>query len=127
MANIIPAPTFANGIDDKDGWIITWGPMHNGDIGVTSPIYEPLFCNFRDRSFQIEGTPGAGFGFSWEGSNDGINYRTLKDPFNNLLNLVAVGLINEILEAVVFYRPHVTSGDDATAVTVTAFFGKTKP
>ena len=127
MSTITAAPVFANGDSDKDGWIVTWGPMHNGDVGQVPTVYQGLFAGYRDRTFQIEGTPGSGFGFAWEGSNDGVNFHALKDPFNNVLNLSSVGQINEVLEAVVFSRPHVTGGDGTTSVTVTAFFGKTKP
>jgi hypothetical protein len=127
MASILPAIVFANNNDDKDGWILTWSPMRNGDIGITPSQYQPLFCGYRDRSLQVEGTAGAGFNLAWEGSNDGVNYHALKDPFNEVLNLATVGVIAEILEACVFYRPHVTSGDGTTSVAVTAFYGKTKP
>ena len=126
MANIIPAIKFANGDNAQDGWIVAWGPMQNGDVGVTPPNYAPLFVGFADRSIQVEGTPGAGFGMVWEGSNDTVNFHTLKDPFSVLLTWVGAA-INEVTEAVVVARPRVTGGDGTTSITVTALYRRTKP
>jgi hypothetical protein len=124
MSIIVPTIAFANSVDDGDGWVISWA-MANGDTGltVTKP---PTFIGFADRSVQVDGTLGAGFNLSWEGSNDGVNFHTLRDPFNNLLNITAAD-IYEVLQVVVFARPRVTNGDGTTAVTVTALYRRTKP
>jgi hypothetical protein len=126
VANIVPSAKFANGDNQQDGWIVSWGPMQNGDIGVTPSNFQPLFVGFADRSIQVEGTFGAGFNMVWEGSNDGVNFHTLKDPFSVLLTWVGAAL-NEVTEAVVLARPRVTGGDGTTSVTVTALYRRTKP
>lgn len=125
MPDITPTIAFANQYDDNDGWVVTWGPMLNGDVGVTV-TKPPTFVGFADRSVQVDGTMGAAGNVAWEGSNDGVNFYTLRDPFNNLLNLVAPG-IHEILEVVVYARPRVTAGDGTTSVIVTALYRRTKP
>jgi hypothetical protein len=128
MAVIVPTIMFANGVDDKDGWICSWAAMKNGDLGMTPPAFEPLFIGFADRSIQVEGTAGAGFSIVWEGSNDTVNFRTLRDPFNNPLIIPAPGTdIYEVLQIVVIARPRVVSGDGTTSVTVTALYKRTKP
>jgi len=124
MSIIIPTIAFANGDNDEDGWIVSWA-MANGDTGLTL-TKQATFVGFADRSVQVDGTFGAGFSLSWEGSNDGVNFHTLRDPFNNLLN-ITVADIYEVLQVVVFARPRVTGGDGTTAITVTALYRRTKP
>ena len=67
------------GTDDK-AHVVTW-VLTNGD--TATPLVMPYST---DRSVQVEGT-FAGSSVTIEGSNDGANYRTLRDPFNVTLVL----------------------------------------
>jgi hypothetical protein len=67
---------------------------------------------------QVQGTFGASGSVSVEGSNDGVNYHTLRDPQGVSLTFTAAGL-KAVLELTRFIRPRVTAGDGTTALTVT--------
>lgn len=121
MANINPKTVFANNDNAQEGWIVTWGPMANGDVGVDPAA----LLGFSDRSLQVEGTFGVGGTVVWEGSNDGVNFHTLNDPFGVALSFSAAGL-KAVTEACQFVRPRVTGGDGTTALTVTSVFRRTK-
>ena len=94
--------------------IYTWAALANGDSG--SPISGP---GWADRSFQVEGTFGAGGTCLIEGSNDGTNYRTLDDPFGNALSITAVG-VKQLTEVCLYIRPRISAGDGTTALTISA-------
>jgi len=115
-------PTFAtiSGDAERNGIIVTWADMANGDVGAPTK-----FTQFADRSMQVEGTFGAGGSVAAEGSNDGSNYRALTDPQGVTIAVTANG-IKAITEAVVNIRPHVTAGDGTTSVTVTMYLRRTQ-
>jgi len=71
-----------------------------------------------DRSIQVEGTIGAGGTIVIEGSNDGSNWHTLKDPFSVAISFTATGLA-QITEISRYVRPRVSAGDGTTSVTIT--------
>jgi hypothetical protein len=71
-----------------------------------------------DRSVQVEGTAGAGLNIPIEGSNDGTNWHTLKDPFSVPIVFTTAGL-SQITEISRYVRPRVAGGDGTTNVTVT--------
>jgi hypothetical protein len=96
----------------NDAHFATWSPLLNGDSGAPFPI-----PGFADRSVQVVGTFGAGGTVLIEGSNDGTNYATLKDPQGVALSITAAS-INEILQIVKFIRPRVSAGDGTTSLTV---------
>ena len=116
------------------GWLATWGPMLNGDTGV--PVSSPLsstqsfaggvqdMAGFSDRSVQVTGTFGAAGNLAWEGSNDGVNYYVLSNPQGTALNVTSAG-VQQVTEAVLYARPHVTAGDGTTSLTVSVFLRRT--
>lgn len=109
----------AGSTTNENGWIVSWGPMANGDTGA--PI---TLAGYADKSIQVEGTFGTGGSATAQGSNNGTNYRALNDPTGTTIAITAAG-IKAITEAVVYVQPAVTAGDVSTALTVTMFFRKT--
>jgi hypothetical protein len=90
-----------------------WSGLLNGDDGT------PLeFATHADRSVQVTGTFGAGGTIVLEGSNDGTNYVTLKDPLGAAVSFTAAGLkvIGDLTYKV---RPRVTAGDGTTTLVAT--------
>jgi hypothetical protein len=101
--------------------IFTWAPLGNGDDGTVIPTdYLPWL----DRTFQVEGTFGAGGTLVIEGSNDGINFHTLTDPQGLALSFTGPGL-RQVVEVTLQVRPRVTGGDGTTALTVTGLARRT--
>lgn len=94
--------------------IYTWAAMGLTDTGL--PVSGP---GWADRSFQVEGTFGAGGRVEIEGSNDGVNYRTLNDPFGNSLSVSSAG-VYELTQISLWMRPRISAGDVTTNITVTA-------
>lgn len=93
--------------------IAAWASLANGDDG--SPLELP---GANDRSVQVTGTFGAGGTIVIEGSNDGTNYKTLKDFQGVDLSFTSASL-KGIAELVRYIRPRVTAGDGTTALLVT--------
>jgi hypothetical protein len=88
----------------------SWTGLLNGDDGT------PLeFPQYADRSVQVTGTFGAGGTIVLEGTNDGTNYVTLKDPLGAAVSFTAAGLklIGELPWKI---RPRVTAGDGTTVL-----------
>lgn len=92
--------------------LVTWGPMANGDVGSAFDL-----VNHADRSVHVVGTFGAGGSVSLKGSNDGVDWRTLRDPLGNALTFTSADL-KGVLELPRYVRPEVTAGDGTTAITV---------
>jgi hypothetical protein len=120
MATIKPSFTAQQGMTSLDGYGAGWQGMANGDVGESID----KFGGFADKSMQVEGTFGAGGTVIAEGSNDGVNFRTLNDPQGNPISMTAAG-IKTILESVLHVRPRVTAGDGTTSLSVTMFARKT--
>jgi hypothetical protein len=92
--------------------IATWTPLLNTDSGT------PLqMTGSADRSVQLFGTFGAGGTVLIEGSNDGVNYATLKDPANAPLSITAAG-VHSVLPVTAYIRPRVSAGDGTTSLSV---------
>lgn len=72
-----------------------------------------------DRTAQLSGTLGTGGAVTLQGSNDGTNWGSLRDPAGNVATLDAVGEVVQISEATRYVRPAVTAGDVATDLTLT--------
>lgn len=122
MATVVPTQKFPAGSDDnREAWVVTWTPMHNGDIGAAPTN----LIGFADHTIQVEGTFGAGGTVQVLGTLDGVNFRQLTDPQGNSLNIVSAG-IKQITEACVSIIPNITGGDGTTALTVTGLFRRTK-
>jgi hypothetical protein len=99
-------PLIVRGQNDIYGWIFQWA-FTGSDVGQPIP---PDFTAYIDRSVQVSAT-----GITWEGSNDGISFATLNDPFGNPLVITSAS-IHGVTEAVAYARPNNTGGG---AVTVT--------
>ena len=95
------------GQNDIYGYIFTW-TLNGGDTGQPVP---PDFTAYIDRSIQMVGATT----LNWEGSNDGVNFGTLNDPFGNALSLAAAG-VHGVTEAVAYSRPNNTGGGTVTVV-----------
>lgn len=98
--------------------VYTWTGLANGDSGA--PAQGP---GWADRSFQVEGTFGAGGTCLIEGSNDAVNYHTLHDPFGNALSAAAASVV-ELTEVTLWIRPRISAGDGTTALTISAVFAR---
>lgn len=92
-----------------------WEAMGDDDVG------EPIsVINSPDGSVQVTGTHG-GAEFTLEGSNDGINWFTLVDPFGNNVSLTDEGLVM-FLPRVWMIRP-MTAGGSGTDFDVILLLG----
>lgn len=74
---------------------------------------------FADRSVQVEVSGTAPTSVTIQGSNDGVNYHTLHDPFNNTLVFTTFGQLAQVTELTLFIQPVYAGGDGTTQVTVT--------
>lgn len=138
MATIKPNITPVYGFGNIDGWLVVWGPMQNGDVGAAvgstiglgaAAIAAPgggIITGFNDKTVQVTGTFGAGGNVAFEGNNDGSGnfWFDLSDPQGNAIAINSANL-KQIEEVTVQVRPHVTSGDGTTSLTVTMFARKT--
>ena len=98
--------------------LVTWANMANGDDG--KPF---ILAEYADRSVQVEGTFGASGAVVIQGTNDGVNWRTLNDPYSNAINITAQK-IEAVSELVVAIRPYISSGDGTTDITVSMLVRK---
>src|SRR5581483_9056053 len=101
--------------DGVAGFVLTWGPMANGDVG--SQISLP---GNADKTIQVTGTFGSGGSATLQGSNDGVNFFALTNPSGNTIALTSAGL-QTVTEAVAYICPAVTAGDGTTSLTVAVF------
>jgi hypothetical protein len=88
----------------------TSAAMANGD--TSAPIQCP---DFADKTVTFTGTFGAGGSVTLQGSNDGTNYFTLKDPSSTAITKTSAG-ISAVLEHPLYVRAQVTAGDGTTAL-----------
>lgn len=93
-------------------------PLTFSGLDQGGPIQLPAWA---DCSFQVDGTFGSGGSAALEGSNDGVTYGTLNDPFGVALNFTAASP-RQATEHCQFVRPRVTAGDGSTALTMLALF-----
>lgn len=102
MANINPV---VNKAVQGANSVVTaiWSSMTTGDIGV-----QVALTDWYDRSIQISGTFG-GATVTIQGSNDGVNWNTLRDPASVVLTFTAAD-IKQLLEMALYVRPIVTGG-----------------
>lgn len=92
--------------------IAQWENMTSGDVGDAIG-----FSQYTDKSVQVFGTFGANGALSLEGSNNGTDWAVLTDPQGNNLNITSPK-IEMVIEATLYVRPVVTSGDGTTDLTV---------
>lgn len=112
MANITPSPASLH-LNDPDARVVSWA-MGIADTGLPIESFRRA-----DKSVQIAGTIG-GATIVIQGSNDGSNWSTLRDPASVDLSFTAAGL-KAILEHTRFIRP-VTSGGTGSAIVVSIYF-----
>lgn len=93
-------------------YIYTWAGMAAGDDGVPAGA-----TGSGDRTVQVQGTFGVGGTVLLEGSLDGSNWYTLRDPSGTSLSFTSAGL-KAVLENIVSVRPRVSNGDISTSITV---------
>lgn len=74
---------------------------------------------FADRSVQVEVSGTAPTSVVIQGSNDGVNWHTLHDPFSNQLSFTTFGQLAQVTEITMFIRPVYAGGDGTTSVVVT--------
>lgn len=96
--------------------------LHSFDaIGNLDTGQEVLGFDYSDITIQIDViTLGVGGSIQLEGSNDGVNWHILNDPFDNALVFVADGM-DQVLEACKLYRLHCTAGDGTTDINAFLF------
>jgi len=98
--------------------VYSWSPMTQIGADTGQPLSG---MGWSDRSFQAEGTFGAGGSITVEGSNDGVNWHILHDPFSVPIS-ITVGGLTQVTEISRFIRPRVVGGDATTSLTVTGVF-----
>jgi hypothetical protein len=108
-------------LGNPHAFVYSWTALGNGDDGQ---IIAPDYVGSADRTVQVEGTFGAAGTVVWEGSNDKVNFHTLRDPFGVALSFAAAD-VRQVTEATLYMRPRVTGGDDTTALIITAMLRKT--
>lgn len=123
--NIIYNPPVQGG--GNDTCLIIWGPasafpsvppLTFTTLDSGNPAQLPSWA---DCSFQVVGTFGGGGTVPIEGSNDGVNFGTLNDPFGVALNFTNAAP-RQATERCQFVRPRVTAGDGTTSLTVLGLF-----
>jgi hypothetical protein len=75
-------------------------------VAITSAVtaITPVFiAPYLDRCIQFTGTAG-GATFAVQGSNDGTNYVTLHDAFDNALGAVTTGTIYQLMESTAWLK-----------------------
>lgn len=83
--------------------------LKNGDTGQPAQTGNFAYC-----SFQLTGTAGAGFSFSWEVSNDG---GTTWTAVSAAITTLTVGTVwGGTVAPFDMIRPHITAGDGTTSV-----------
>lgn len=97
-----------------DGFVVTWSDMADADVGQALAGY-----GSPDRCVQVAGTFD-GATVAVQGSNDGTNWETLRDPLGNALTFTAEGL-RGVLEVPRYVRPEVSGGGASTDVNVVLF------
>ena len=115
------APTIRDVSPQQDGstFLVTWGPCATGD--TCNPV---CFPKHNDVSFQAEGTFG-GATVTLNGSNDGTNYRGLRDPTSTAISFSSAD-VKAVLEHTLFTRPVITGGAGG-AITFTVLFHFANP
>ena len=104
--------TYPQTYEDQVG-VAIWTPLTSTNTDG-SPFSR---VKWADKTVQITGTFGTGT-VVIQGSNDGSNWATLKDPSNTAISTTSAA-IRAILENPLYIRPLVTGGDGTTSITVT--------
>lgn len=114
----MPVPALASLVPqvwDNNVALYTWTLAQNS---AGPPIQGP---GWTDRSIQFTGN-FSGCTCTLQGSNDGINYFTLHDPFGNLLSFTNAGLA-AVTEICWWIQPVVQSGSISTAISAALVCG----
>lgn len=110
------------GEDDGSLILVTWCNL-NSTQWLGAPVQLPQHS---DRTVQIANTFN-GATVVLEGSNDGVNYKTLTDAAGGALSATAA-LLKQVTEAPLFVRPNAnTSVGIATAIDVSLLLRRNVP
>ena len=109
MATIIPVVNRT--LQGAGSIAITTWTLGNADTGV-----QVSMSDMGDRSVQVEGTFG-GATVTVQGSNDNVNWETLRDPGTIVLTYTVAGL-KQVLEMTIYIRV-ISAGGVGTALTCT--------
>jgi hypothetical protein len=89
--------------------LLSWvGLAASGDVGDTQ-----LYPEFADRSVQVTGNFGTGGAIILEGSNNGSDWGTLRDPLGDALLFTSAD-IRSVLEATRYVRPKQSAGSGSS-------------
>lgn len=109
-----------------DALVMQWVGLLNGDMGQA--VQRP---DLADKTVQFEGTFGAGGNATIEGSNDSVtgavldgNWHALSNPEGGQIGS-STGAITQVMESTRWIRPHITTGDATTNITVTVVARRT--
>jgi hypothetical protein len=100
-AAVVTAPA-----DTRNVRVIQWTQV--GDSDTCEPV---SLADFADRSVQVEGTFGSAT-IALHGSNDGTNYRALKDSAGDDIAITA-GDIVQINDLSLWVKPVTSGGTDS--------------
>lgn len=96
---------------DGSTLLYTWTPVTQAD--TCNPIQVP---EHSDKSIQVSGAFG-GTSVAVAGSNDGVNFSSLRDPSSTVIAIVAGTDLRAILENTYQIRPVLTGGA-ATSISI---------
>lgn len=103
-------------VGGNDTLLVIWRNMAQGDVGQTAQL-----PSWADCSFQAVGVFGAAGAAAINGSNDGVSFGLLNDPFGVPLSLGDVKP-RQATERCEHVRPQITGGDVTTSISVWALF-----
>lgn len=113
MATIIDSPqVLADKVDLQGVRVRRWANMASGDVGS-----QVILTKYNDRTVHVTGTFG-GATVLFEGSNDGVEFLPMRDPYNAVVSTTSAKLIY-LTEVPLYVRPRVSGG---TGVSVTVIF-----
>jgi hypothetical protein len=114
---IEPTENVVNPSNARSYLSASYSGMHSDDVGV-APQNDTATATAT--SVQVMGSFGEGQ-LAIEGTNDGVNWSSLRDPTGITLAIRSPG-IRGILESAMQIRPRVIGGDETTNLTVTFLF-----
>ena len=114
-AIITPLAAVTNG---PDTGAFLWNLLPLSAAGAAAPSLPPFAQGFNTVSFIAQGVFGSGGTLTFEGSNDGVTWSALSVPA--ALSAPGVTAPINLRAGPLYIRPHATTGDSTTAITVTA-------
>ena len=93
----------ADKVDLQGVRVRKWPNMASGDVGS-----HVILTKFNDRTVHVTGTFG-GATVVFEGSNDGVEFLPMRDPYNAVVSATTAKLIY-LTEVPLYVRPRVEGG-----------------